>query len=586
MDVSIFLETERVLTRLDEEGNEIQIAFPRKAPAEKPLFIDDRFQSLPMVYVNDQVFKENPEALLAKIADYIRGLPEVDAISVAASFFKEPVISAMQEAKKKGISITGNYTLKKEEYEKFKDVEVINVDACEDSLLEQLNIYLTARIGYQGNHPFSSGDKIKDAKKQEYLDIKEPLTSEMGHDLELFFKWNTHLKRLELSQMTPGQYLEIIEFLKPFLSKIPQIRIGMNIKNNCVEEMKQLSELLGAQSEKIIVQYGTHLDETEQFKKTCSLKEYIVMDEILSSYQAAIESHEYSPLEKLIYAYDIVKNADYKEASDDKQNSRNLHSVVLGGEIVCVGYSNLLNGLLTKLGIPATEYGISVYRTPEVEEAHQRSAIYLQDSKYGINGLFICDPTWDARSATDLGYDRPIDRYNYFLLPYDQMKYSKVPENVNAFSALFVKQEYLEIMNHYNIYQHGLIEINKALGVIDVSGVIDEESEEFKALPYCERDKVKRNALYTYIRERISNFRQEVPFDVIASAIETVRRTEGVYQSEAELGSAIAKIRALHEQFKSLAFSDTEKSLYIEQDGKFQVLYTPVEQKLEQAKTA
>ena len=100
-----------------------------------------------------------------------------------------------------------------------------------------------------------------------------------------------------------------------------------------------------------------------------------------------------------------------------------------------------------------------------------------------------------------------------------------------------------------------------------------EESEEFKALSH--RDRV--DTIYTFIRNQIPNFKQEIPFETIASAVETVRRTEGVYASEAELGQAIGKIITLHDQFKSLAFNEAEKTLYVEQDGKFQVLVTPVE---------
>lgn len=36
-----------------------------------------------MIYVNDKVFKERSEDLLIQIAKYIKGLPEVDSISVA-----------------------------------------------------------------------------------------------------------------------------------------------------------------------------------------------------------------------------------------------------------------------------------------------------------------------------------------------------------------------------------------------------------------------------------------------------------------------------------------------------------------------
>lgn len=572
MNVSIFLETENIRTTLNDAGQEVTSTLPRRAPIENPIYIDNSFTSFLRVYVNDEAFKNNEVQLLETIAQYIKSLPEVNTISVEAEFWKEPVISAIKHAKKKGFSIKGDYTLSKEEYERMGDTEVINVAKCEECLLEQSNVFLTDPINPQSNQIFYSYEKICDAQKKSYLEIQTSLTPEMKHDLELLFKWNRDLKWIELKAMNPKEYLEVFSFLKPYLDKIPEIRIETNIKDYLVDEMKKIYELLGEQSKKVVVQYGTHLTENHKWDKvSCNLKEYIIMDEILSSYKVAIEAHDYSPLEKLIYAYDIVKSVDYKEATEDKHKSRELHSVVLGKEIVCVGYSNLLNGLLTKLGIPATGYDVSVYMNSYKEDAHQRSAIYLQDPKYGINGLFTCDPTWDAKSGMDLGYDRSIDRYNNFLLPYDRMIYRKRPENVNALSALSIKQNYLETLKHYELYQKQIIDLNKELGLIDTT--VLEESEEFKALSH--RDRV--DTIYTFIRNQIPNFKQEIPFETIASAVETVRRTEGVYASEAELGQAIGKIITLHDQFKSLAFNEAEKTLYVEQDGKFQVLVTPVE---------
>lgn len=585
MDVSIFLEKKKIYMALDTNGNEVQIELDRKAPSNKPIFVDSQYEAMPMVYVNDEVFENNQEVMLKQIAEYIQTLKEVDTISIASVFFKEPVISALQEVRKKGITINGDYILTNEDYKKFEDVEVINVQKCEENLLKKANICLTSLVGYKGNSVFHSDEQIRNAKKTEYLKIESPLSLELKHDLELFFKWNTDLKRLDLLNMTPTAYLKIIEYLKPYLDKIPQIRLGMNIKDSAVQEMSQIVKMLGEHSEKAVVQYETHLEKVEQIKSNCSLKDYIVMDEILTSYKMAIEAHGYSPLEKLIYAYDIVKNVDYKELIDDKPKTRNLHDVILGGEIVCVGYSNLLNGLLTKLGIPATESSVSVYRSPEKEEGHQRSVIYLKDSKYGIDGLFICDPTWDAKSTKDIGYDRPIDRYNYFLLPYDEMKYSQWPENVNALSALSLKQSYLETIKYYSLYQHQLIQMNELLGLIDTTKLINEESEEFKKIDYGEREELKRNTFYAHIQEQIPKFKQIIPFETIARAIETVRRTEGVYQSEVELKRAIAKIIELHNQVKPLIFSDTEMKIYIEQNGKNQVLVAPV-QKTQKEKTA
>jgi len=60
----------------------------------------------------------------------------------------------------------------------------------------------------------------------------------------------------------------------------------------------------------------------------------------------AINKTKLSPFEKIMYAYDIVKNRKYKKCNDDLRKSRDLDKVLVGDAIVCVGYSNFLNAVL------------------------------------------------------------------------------------------------------------------------------------------------------------------------------------------------------------------------------------------------
>ena len=126
----------------------------------------------------------------------------------------------------------------------------------------------------------------------------------------------------------------------------------------------------------------------------------LLIDNIIEN----IKKYNLSPLEKLIYTYDIVKYREYKESDCNKKNSRDLDKVLQGDAIVCVGYSNLFNAILRCMGFNAT-YLISV------EKKHQRSMVYIRDDKYNIDGIYAFDPTFDRRKNENY-----IDNYKYFAM--------------------------------------------------------------------------------------------------------------------------------------------------------------------------
>lgn len=155
-----------------------------------------------------------------------------------------------------------------------------------------------------------------------------------------------------------------------------------------------------------------------------------------------------SPFEKYLYAYNITKHfKEYNESEEDKQKSRDLYKILDNEYMVCVGYSKLLGDLLDKLGIPNYSMNVTVEtglddvpedalvipdyienkKTKEVHEVvingegHARRKVHIVDSKYGIDGYYFADPTWD----NDLQHDTynyacmvgdeyiGLDRYNY-----------------------------------------------------------------------------------------------------------------------------------------------------------------------------
>ena len=77
--------------------------------------------------------------------------------------------------------------------------------------------------------------------------------------------------------------------------------------------------------------------------KLISFEEYKATVKVIDDIVKDIEKFNFSPLEKIMYVYDIVRDKVYAEVdeNEDKNISRNLSSVLLGNKIVCVGYAKI-----------------------------------------------------------------------------------------------------------------------------------------------------------------------------------------------------------------------------------------------------
>ena len=98
------------------------------------------------------------------------------------------------------------------------------------------------------------------------------------------------------------------------------------------------------------------------------ISNYIKNEKIL--YSMIKEAENLSPLEKYLYAYDVVKKIkEYKEyknakTDEDKLKSRDLYEILFNNYIVCSGFTTLLGDLLDKLDINCIEDGVEVEMSP------------------------------------------------------------------------------------------------------------------------------------------------------------------------------------------------------------------------------
>ncbi len=131
-------------------------------------------------------------------------------------------------------------------------------------------------------------------------------------------------------------------------------------------------------------------------------RELAFIDDVISAvymidYYKSVIDDTLSPLEKVTMAYDIVKSHYYKEYNiKHTGKSRDITAMVNNDYIVCRGYVNLFNRLLREIGIDASFLDLSLKSGSKVVAEHSRSIIYLTDEKYGIDGYFVFDPTFDS----------------------------------------------------------------------------------------------------------------------------------------------------------------------------------------------
>ena len=125
-----------------------------------------------------------------------------------------------------------------------------------------------------------------------------------------------------------------------------------------------------------------------------------------------IRKYNLSPLEQVMYAYDLVRDRVYvhEDENEDETISRDLTSVLFGDKIVCVGYATEFEKVLDNLGIRNLDcilYGKNVN-----DHGHARSAVYIKDDKYNVEGVFFFDPTWDSKEKDNP--DNFLNSYKYF----------------------------------------------------------------------------------------------------------------------------------------------------------------------------
>ena len=217
-----------------------------------------------------------------------------------------------------------------------------------------------------------------------------------------------------------------------------------------------------------------------------NLKEYIGYETRLN--KLVENAMDLSPLERYVYAYNVVKNfKPYKENEQEKNLSRNIYSILDNEYMVCVGYAEMLSDLLTRLGLSSMKISeevnigfdglaqdsLEVGNHEAKSAGHARVMVKIDDPKYNVKGIYYADPTWDNNLNADF--------YNHILMT--GLEYnSQSRENFHSYFNMHELFEADSIEEFYSRVNYYLAKINKKEGNYNLKSDINQYPQTMQEL--------------------------------------------------------------------------------------------------------
>lgn len=252
-------------------------------------------------------------------------------------------------------------------------------------------------------------------------------------------------------------------------------------------------------------------------------------------YRSLINNLDLSPLEKLIYAYDIMKTFPYNMDPKNDIDSRNPAKVLNGQFIVCVGYTGILNEILKNLDSNLKHVAVSVacFSPTEYLGNHSRSMIYIDDNKYNIHGPFVLDSTWDSDRGIEgikkYGDDyNALDLYRFFLVPI--LDYKKVfghdlPPLI--FNSEKLSEEItLEGLENYKSH----LSSNESILRYGVSELFDKDTDNKTIIDSFKNKRISFSTLLTAIRN--TRLHEGFTYENVDKEMERISRINAPYYDD------------------------------------------------------
>lgn len=121
-----------------------------------------------------------------------------------------------------------------------------------------------------------------------------------------------------------------------------------------------------------------------------------------------IKSKNLSPIEQVMYVYDYVKSFEFSK-DGNSIDTRQVDSVINSKKAVCAGYSDTFNEILRRMG-----FKTAIIESYVGEVSHMNPIVEIVDPKYGINGIYNFDPTYESSNANSYAFfGRTMEEFDH-----------------------------------------------------------------------------------------------------------------------------------------------------------------------------
>ena len=383
--------------------------------------------------IEQEYFNNNKEQIITKLeslfkvinAFYMLIPTELMSTKILKSLCSNPNIKMIKIGSK-----SNPYTLTLEDYEIVKNSNIESIDT--NFIVPELETVYDSKIEYNNRKKLILDKNYTDIITSDSLYINRPLTEEEINNL-CFIKEGTKIQFEKFNDY--DNIFTSINKLRSY-NKNYTFRIVVESKDNYNYKNK-FNDYIFNHPEYI----DNEITIVTEITTETNLKDYIKYEKRL--YELVKPALNLSPLEKFLFAYNIAKKyKPYKENEQEKEKSRRLYEVLDGDYMVCVGFSKLLQDLLNKLDINCSGLSVGVdigfdnvpidaEQIPEdvltKSGGHARLKVHIVDPKYGIDGIYNSDPTWDNVLEEDT--------YNYALMTQDEYNHIRRYNFMNFYNV-------------------------------------------------------------------------------------------------------------------------------------------------------
>lgn len=297
-------------------------------------------------------------------------------------------------------------------------------------------------------------------------------------------------------------------------------------------------------------------------EKNFPLQEILRMEQFMQSVADDIKSKNFSPLEQLIAVYDISKvfkpyEKDVK--ADDKRNfatSRALYEYLDNEYMVCAGYTDLISNLAHRLNLPCSEVYLQTKK-----EGHARNYVNIVDSKYGVDGMYVLEPTWEQDGTMPkTQIEEYRSTYKEFLLTTEQGRAKDISldwDKYGGYDVLCTMQSPQEVREYFESSSYAKEWYNR-MSILD--------PEFYKKMVTLDLKKDEdANVLIEYFRTKINNL---VPKEKLLDAIMEVKKSIYVNLTEQDFED-MRMSYSISEPFSIFNELCQEESLYGEEYNEY-----------------